>query len=897
MARTPSDRATVLRSLLTTALSLALACGVLAQSGGQIVYVYDEAGRLVAVIDPAGDAAVYSYDALGNLLSISRHVSTAASIIEFSPNGGPVGSAVTIYGTGFSATPGQNSVSFNGTAAAVTSATATQLVTSVPAGATTGAISVTTPAGTATSAAPFTVGASDVPTITGFTPTIATPGTAVTISGTNFESDIPKNRVKFNSALALPTAAAATSITAAVPGIAGSGRVTVQTVAGAATSASDFFVPPPPYTASNVAHTGRMQPGNTSAVALGASNKIGLVVFDVAPGQRAGVRVTGSTVTACKIAVLNPDATESNSMVVPTSGGFLDTTNLNGPGSYTILVDPESTYTGSLNLTLYASDDVTGQITPGGAPVAVATTVPAQVARLNFDGTAGQRVSLKITGVTSSGGNGWVDVAIRKPDGTNLTSTTIGASGGYLDTQTLPVGGIYSVVFNPQGITTAGGTLTLYDVPADISGPITPGGSAVTVTTTVPGQNGALTFSGTVGQRVSLRASGVSMNGNGWVTVALKKPDGTNLASDVFDSSGGFIDTQTLPVAGTYTVLVDPYSTNTGTAAVTLYDVPADITDSITPGGSPVTVTTTAPGQNASLAFGGTAGQRVSLRVSGVTMNGNGWVNVYLRKPDGTNLASDTFGTGGGFIDVQTLPVTGTYTVFVDPYKNNTGGATVTLYDVPANATGTINAGGSAVTVTTTAPGQNASLTFGGSAGQRVSLRVTGVSMTGNGWVNVYLKKPDGTNIVSNTFDSSGGFFDVRTLATTGTYSILVDPWSSNTGSATLTLYDVPADAAAAVTVNGGAATVTTTVPGQNAAVTFAGTAGQQVTVRMTGNGIGIVTVRLLRPDGTQVTSTMSQSSSFNLSAQTLNVTGTYTVTVDPSGTAAGGISVSVTNP
>jgi YD repeat-containing protein len=36
-----------------------------------IIYIYDELGRLVGVVDPAGDAVTYRYDAVGNLLSSS----------------------------------------------------------------------------------------------------------------------------------------------------------------------------------------------------------------------------------------------------------------------------------------------------------------------------------------------------------------------------------------------------------------------------------------------------------------------------------------------------------------------------------------------------------------------------------------------------------------------------------------------------------------------------------------------------------------------------------------------------------------------------------------------------------------------------------------------------------
>ncbi|HTP66935.1 MAG TPA: IPT/TIG domain-containing protein [Geobacteraceae bacterium] len=78
-------------------------------------------------------------------------------ISGFSPTSGPVGTSVTISGTNFSTTPASNTVKFNGTAATVTSSTASQIITTVPAGATTGPISVTVAGNTATSSTSFTV--------------------------------------------------------------------------------------------------------------------------------------------------------------------------------------------------------------------------------------------------------------------------------------------------------------------------------------------------------------------------------------------------------------------------------------------------------------------------------------------------------------------------------------------------------------------------------------------------------------------------------------------------------------------------------------------------------------------------------------------------------------------
>jgi len=100
------------------------------------------------------------------------------------------------------------------------------------------------------------------------------------------------------------------------------------------------------------------------------------------------------------------------------------------------------------------------------------------------------------------------------------------------------------------------------------------------------------------------------------------------------------------------------------------------------------------------------------------------------------------------------------------------------------------------------------------------------------------------------------------------------------------------------VTIGGPTVNVTTTVPGQKALLTFNNsTAGQQATVHVTSNTMGLVSVTLLKPDGTSLTSSFTSASSFNLATQTLSVTGTFTITIDPDSSNTGSMSVSVTNP
>ena len=76
------------------------------------------------------------------------------AISSFSPTSGPVGTSVTINGTGFS---GATAVKFNGTTATFTVNSDMKITATVPPGATTGKISVTTPSGTDTSGTKFNV--------------------------------------------------------------------------------------------------------------------------------------------------------------------------------------------------------------------------------------------------------------------------------------------------------------------------------------------------------------------------------------------------------------------------------------------------------------------------------------------------------------------------------------------------------------------------------------------------------------------------------------------------------------------------------------------------------------------------------------------------------------------
>jgi IPT/TIG domain len=164
----------------------------------------------------------------------------------FSPSSGIVGSTVTISGTFNSIVTG---VRFNTSSLVTpTNASTTSATAVVPAGATTGRIHVYTAAGQATSATNFTVNPVPAPTITSFTPTFGPVGTSVKITGTNFSGTISgasftTSSVKFNTTTATTFHVdSATQITATVPTGATTGKITVTTPGGTATSAANFTV-------------------------------------------------------------------------------------------------------------------------------------------------------------------------------------------------------------------------------------------------------------------------------------------------------------------------------------------------------------------------------------------------------------------------------------------------------------------------------------------------------------------------------------------------------------------------------------------------------------------------------------------------------------------------------
>lgn len=303
----------------------------------------------------------------------------------------------------------------------------------------------------------------------------------------------------------------------------------------------------------------------------------------------------------------------------------------------------------------------------------------------------------------------------------------------------------------------------------------------------------------------------------------------------------------------------------------------AALTWSTTPGGASVRPANRFVGHNPRVAFPGRAGQRISIGLRDFEYSAA--LPLRLSGPDGTVLAEVPECYGTCLVEPVTLPADGTYTLLIDPYRDNIGAVTVQVYDAPVIPTVPITLDGAKTTLTTAVPGQNSSVSFPAQAGQRVSILASG--NTYGSFPAVYYRSSNGFTVpATGGFDGSGGggFFNPVTLPAAGVWTVWVDPGYLRTGSVTLQVYDVPADVSARADPGAAAVTVRTVAPGQGAALTFAGESGQRLIVDLFDGDFPAGEVQVLGPDGSRLKTVPSCSSRCTFELPLLDATGDYRV-------------------
>lgn len=163
--------------------------------------------------------------------------------IALNPTSASIGDAltITVAGGGFEAAQGAGKVTFTGSGdtTTVTSWSDTQIVLDIPAGTTTGNVTVTTNGALTSNPATLTI----KPAITNFSPTTPAIGDALTITGTNFGAAIGAGKVTFTGSgdTTTVTSWSDTQIVLNVPVGTVSGNVTVTENTGVVASDGSYL--------------------------------------------------------------------------------------------------------------------------------------------------------------------------------------------------------------------------------------------------------------------------------------------------------------------------------------------------------------------------------------------------------------------------------------------------------------------------------------------------------------------------------------------------------------------------------------------------------------------------------------------------------------------------------
>ena len=329
-------------------------------------FAIDGTGSCTGAICSASDPGSYTVTATDGVATKTALLSAVAApvISGLSPATGRVGDTATVTGTGLNLI---SLVAFNGTAAAFTVVSPTQLVATVPNGATDGPVTLTALGGVTEQAGSFTV----QPRITGFSPLSASAGATVTISGSAF---LATNQVTIAGVPATFTVSSYSTIKATVPVITSPGPITVTTPDGTATSTASFgivhvisaFTPTHGKVGSSVAITGSGFTG-ASAVKFNGAAAVFTVTSDTA--ITATVPAAASTGKITVVVSGTSPKSSSNFYVIPTISGF-------SPTSATVGTSVAITGTGFTHATkvLFAGTAATYTV---ASPTKINATVPA----------------------------------------------------------------------------------------------------------------------------------------------------------------------------------------------------------------------------------------------------------------------------------------------------------------------------------------------------------------------------------------------------------------------------------------------------------------------------------------------------------------------------------------
>ncbi|CAK0042263.1 IPT/TIG domain [Burkholderia pseudomallei] len=745
-------------------------------------YVYDANGHVVAVTATNGTSVEYGYNPLGYPSQASTPIAAGQlATFAFMPTHGVAGTQVTIQGQGFDSHAANDTVSFNGVVASVNSASATQLVATVPNGATTGPIHVTVGSQTATSATSFVIDDTGAPpTITQVSPVITSVGTTVTVTGSHLDPVAGDTTVQMGGRDILSLSQVSdTQLQYVVPSNAFMGYVTVTTPYGSATSVTPVSLVPSGVNASSIVSSG-VATVNGAGVNLnmGASGQMGAVLFTAPENEWVSLQASGITTSASSIsyAVYGPGGSVVQQGAISAASPSIHLPHLVAGAMYLVLIQPSG---GSAQMTLTVQSDAT--LAPG-APITLSTTLSGQSARLMFPstGSAGISYEFSLSNITLTGGSGEVDVYTYDPAGNQINTTrcyTASPASCRDFVWGVTATGMQSLVVVPAngGVVSVNVTLR-----PPVAGPLLSTTTPSAAINLAQGQFEYLTFNATAGQPVTLNMANLSTTRSGQSAyVVIYSPTAgvitpTNFYTYFDANSRQTISVVNLPATGTYTVIVD---TPLGVPMTGILRLVPTVIEPLAGGGTSGGLATTVPEQNAYMSFTANPGDSFELGLSNITgsevdlnvYNASGGQiaggNCYQSNP-GSSCRVFLWGLAAGdYSIVATQPNGGTMSF--NPSLNPPVMGPLLTPNTPT----TVNL----------ASGQYELLTFNATAGQTATLTMSGASTVPAGQaVFVVVYRPDvGTILPTNYYSyfqtTQTQSLTLSNLPVSGAYSIIVD--------------------------------------------------------------------------------------------------------------------------
>lgn len=852
-------------------------------ASSDVRYIYDVAGRLVQVVAPDGSSARYHYDAAGNIAGIDRFSSNELALTTFSPAMGSVGAQIKLHGSGFSATPASNTVTFNGSAATVISATSNELIVTLPLGATTGPITLAVAGDTVTSSDAFVV--TEGPFISAFAPAAVNPGGNVTVSGSALEPVAQETQAAIGRWLGVPVSYSNTALIFTVPAGAGSGAISVTTPQGRATTTEDLIVLPAAVSAGNVGASGQLDVGDAPLSLAITPGKHGVLAIRATQGQYLSVQLASLATTPSNASVgyqiYSPTNAQLGSGSVSATAKTIHLPKIALTGTHLVVFS-----SGANTVTLSAAIESSPVLTGAEPAVAVSTTSTYQSKRFIMRVSVGDDMGVGVSQLVTAPTNVNVSFGVVAPNGSSLGAISQcnmsqpGGSCNWWDVD-VPLNGDY-VISVASNASTATFNLT---VSKALTGTLTPG-VAQSISILRAGQFALYSFDVGVNDTLAVFLGSVlTAPANSNIQYELVTPSG----SQILATAGVGNQTKNLRnlAAGTYRVAIVPWYGLTMTASVTLA---SGLTASIAADALTRSVSTSVPGQIGYFTFSATAGQNIGVAVSNLisTPGAVSGTTLVMHRPDGGSISGSTCASSNpaGSCQIWTLnlPQTGDYRIEV------TGPASATI---SFNLTVSTSLGGAITSgvpqTMTAAPGQFGVYTFTAAEGESFTTTLTSpVTTPLNQSLNFIVYRANGT-AVSENWGAGTQITNLDKLAA-GTYRIVVVPWYGLTAGAQISFVKainqtVPAD--------GIARHFDTTLLGQTSYFTFTATAGQNIGVGTSNftatpsSGASLALV-IYRPDGVQLTSqscALANPAGGNCNAWALNVpqTGNYRLAVTPS--------------